>query len=338
MRVEITLLVGALGIHYARGHGTQMYNPTPWQATSDCSWAAPGYKRYFCMENPGYYDFDLKVPTNCTGNCHVAVADGKITIGDPAFSTNYTTAPGQKPTIPEEMFDAWLPEWRRKTWTGAGEFRLNPWNAPGSAPVYGNGCGVNGGNPDGCTGGGEDLGQCCGKPGVSWDCGGYSGGKSAVEHYQDGLFGEPQVTTWTRGRNAHVYWTSDAYARGGYAYRLCRVPDGQYWKVTEECFQQGHLNFAGKTSYIYWKPYWNFFHGGWIPVDLITTKIGTTPEGSEWAKINLPNEPSIGDMWAFNDVVKVPKSLTPGDYVLSFRWDCLESPQIYSACANIKIE
>ena len=44
---------------------------------------------------------------------------------------------------------------------------------------------------------GEVLGQCCGKP-FTGDCGGYSGGKSAVEHYQDGLFGEPQVTTWTR--------------------------------------------------------------------------------------------------------------------------------------------
>ena len=30
---------------------------------------------------------------------------------------------------------------------------LNPWNAPGSATVFGNGCGVNGGNPDGCKNG-----------------------------------------------------------------------------------------------------------------------------------------------------------------------------------------
>ena len=33
--------------------------------------------------------------------------------------------------MPEEMFDDWLPEWRRVTWTGRGEFGLNPWNAPG---------------------------------------------------------------------------------------------------------------------------------------------------------------------------------------------------------------
>ena len=97
-----------------------MYNPTPWQATSDCS-----------SPNPGDCHWDLKVDTSCTGNCHGAVADGKITIGETAFSTNYTMAPGLEPTLPEEMFDDWLPEWRRVTWTGRGEFGLNPWNAPG---------------------------------------------------------------------------------------------------------------------------------------------------------------------------------------------------------------
>merc|ERR1712187_181941 len=80
------------------------------------------------------------------------------------------------------------------------------------------------------------------------------------------------------------------------------------------------------------------FKWGWIPVELITTRTGTTPEGSQWAKINLPKEADTGDVWAFKDLVEVPERLLPGDYVLSFRWDCLESPQIWSACANIKIE
>jgi len=339
MRVVITLLVGALAVHYARGHG-QMYNPTPWQATSDCS-----------SQSPFDCHWDLTVDTTCNlgspqgdGNgCHGYVVNEsrpKLQIRENSFSTNWTMVPGQEATLPEEMFDAWVPEWERKTWFGPGEFGLNPWNSPGSAPIYGNGCGVDGGNPDGCTGGGEVLGQCCGKPGTG-DCGGYSGGKSALEHYEDGLFGEPTVTTWTRGEPAEVYWSTNSYHRGGYAYRLCHVPNGQYTKVTEECFQQGHLNFAGKTSWIYWDPWISkpeFFKYGWIPVDLITTKTGTTPEGSEWAKINLPKEPTNGDYWLFKDLVEVPKSLLPGDYVLSFRWDCLSSPQIWSACANIKIQ
>ena len=72
-------------------------------------------------------------------------------------------------------------------------------------------------------------------------------------------------------------------------------------------------------------------------MELKTTKIGTTPEGSEWAKVNLPNKPSGGAGWAFKDLVEVPTTIAPGDYVLSFRWDCLGSPQIWNACANIKI-
>ena len=46
-----------------------------------------------------------------------------------------------------------------------GEERYNPWSQPGTAPVYGGGCGANGGNPNGCNGDNEDsapFGTCCG--------------------------------------------------------------------------------------------------------------------------------------------------------------------------------
>ena len=55
-----------------------------------------------------------------------------------------------------------------------------------------------------------------------------------------------QAGFYAVGEAAEMYWVSNAYHRGGYPYRLCQVPDGQYWKVTEECFQQGHLNFSGR--------------------------------------------------------------------------------------------
>ena len=73
-------------------------------------------------------------------------------------------------------------------------------------------------------------------------------------------------------------------------------------------------------------------------MELKTTMIGTTPEGSEWAKVNLPKDRDARDLWAFKDLVEVPTTLAPGDYILSFRWDCLDGPQIWNACANIKIE
>merc|ERR1712000_215457 len=36
------------------------------------------------------------------------------------------------------------------------------------------------------------------------------------------------------------------------------------------------------------------------------------------------------------DLVKVP-DVPPGDYVFSFRWDCEQTPQIWSQCADVRI-
>ena len=53
-----------------------------------------------------------------------------------------------------------------RTWVRVeGEKRYNPWAQPGTAPIYGEGCGLNGGNPNGCQGDYEDsnpFGTCCG--------------------------------------------------------------------------------------------------------------------------------------------------------------------------------
>ena len=35
------------------------------------------------------------------------------------------------------------------------------------------------------------------------------------------------------------------------------------------------------------------------------------------------------------DKVEVPKDLETGDYVLSFRWDCEQTPQIWNTCADV---
>ena len=37
------------------------------------------------------------------------------------------------------------------------------------------------------------------------------------------------------------------------------------------------------------------------------------------------------------DLVEVPETLEPGEYVLSFRWDSQQTPQVWNSCANIKI-
>ena len=54
--------------------------------------------------------------------------------------------------------------------------------------------------------------------------------------------------------------------------------------------------------------------------------------------MNLPKKPDKrGDSWAWKDLVEVPESLEPGEYVLSFRWDSQQTPQVWNACANIEI-
>jgi predicted carbohydrate-binding protein with CBM5 and CBM33 domain len=37
------------------------------------------------------------------------------------------------------------------------------------------------------------------------------------------------------------------------------------------------------------------------------------------------------------DLVQIPTDLPLGDYVLSFRWDCEQTPQIWTNCADIEI-
>ena len=65
---------------------------------------------------------------------------------------------------------------------------------------------------------GNLYGNCCGK-----NCGGYEGGKPALEYAANGEFDNAPVTEWVRGQPAEVYWQQTAEHRGGYAYRLCKV-------------------------------------------------------------------------------------------------------------------
>lgn len=290
-----------------------MYFPNPWWATSECT---PDMSPDDCKF--GHF----KLSSGCTGSCSGST-------GLVAWFTNYTVV--QEATLPEEFFDNSA---RRKTKVG-----LHPWNSPGSAPTYGNGCGANGGNPNGCIGTDNVFGRCCGgkmKKG-KWiiGCGGYVGGKSALSHYKEGFFGTPKVTTWKRGTNQEVYWESTAWHRGGYAYRLCKVKNGKIWEVTEKCFQNGHLKFAGDTTWTYYGSRGESFNpDNFEAKPIVKTNIGTYPEGSEWAKVNIP---SFKTTWAFKDLVEVPENLEPGEYVLSFRWDCQQSPQVWNSCANIQI-
>ena len=120
-----------------------MYSPSPWWATSDCH---PNEEKFTACE------FKLQTPRpepRCfknekTNGCNRSG-------GRNAWFTNFTRVP--EVTIGEEFIDGGL---KGDEVTG-----YNPWTSPGAAPVHGNGCGLNGGNPDGCDGEGEES-SCSG--------------------------------------------------------------------------------------------------------------------------------------------------------------------------------
>ena len=131
------------------------------------------------------------------------------------------------------------------------------------------------------------------------------------------------------------------------AFRFCRynvhINQQEFFlgfglKKVLQNYKYNRISYLGTTTWIYWQPNNQYFNpSGWLPIDLVTTKIGTNPRGSEWAKVNLPKIPDRDDEWAFKDLVEVPESLEPGEYVLSFRWDCQHTSQVWNACANIEI-
>ena len=41
--------------------------------------------------------------------------------------------------------------------------------------------------------------------------------------------------------------------------------------------------------------------------------------------------------FAIYDTVRVPADLAPGEYVLGFRWDCEQTPQVWTTCSSIRV-
>jgi len=328
------------------GHGNMFY-PPPWHDVGSASLDDPDFgpnsdTNVLSNLKRGYRGIGYPQPeTMCRGRqpkCSAARIKG----GPNDWFTNYTFISGE-PTLPWNMYDTWssnkkVAEIKRKGY---------PWTSPGSAPTYGEGCGANGGNPHGCQDSRHssvDLrpyGSCCAQE-VD-NCGGYNFGKSAMDHAAEGLFDGAAVTTWNRGSTAEVVWAIQAHHMGGYSYRLCKVPAGGISKVTEQCFRDGHLSFSGDDTWIWEKKKRDSRRNKrmkWRRQKAIRTRNGTTPSGSQWAKVDLPSPPTPLNgkrLVAFRDYVQVPASLEPGHYILSFRWDAQNSPQVWNSCANINI-
>jgi len=247
--------------------------------------------------------------------------------------------------------------------------KYNPWRAPGFPPVA-DPCGIITGNQPG-----EHV-DGAPKPGTR--------GSSLPAM---------QGPKWAAGSQQEVSWSLYANHGGGYSYRLCPKSSA----LTEECFQQHHLQFVGDKSWIQWA---GKDESNRTAIDATRVSEGTNPPGSQWTKNPIPAcagdvggssshhipfldncnkaqfEPPLQDivpadkhfkkplpgiygfgvgavgpvlsaeqfqywtdLFSFNiiDRVQIPADLAPGDYVLSFRWDCEQTPQIWNNCADVTI-
>jgi len=228
-------------------------------------------------------------------------------------------------------------------------YYYSPWRRPGSAPVIDT-CG---------TAGGRIPGQ---------GAGGYGAQYQNTSHVKIGDLGSrlphmPSGTIWAAGSVVEVAWVLQANHGGGYSYRLCPLES----KLDEDCFQKMPLKFVGQSALR-----WGGAGGRKTNFNATYVTEGTSPEGSMWAMNPVPRawrnddgtwakksnhaqtgigfqpfckeEPGYGctGMWGpYNmeivDKVEIPADLTPGYYVLGWRWDCEESNQIWSSCSDISV-
>jgi len=300
------VLLAALGLVFlasnVSGHGSMIY-PNIWQD----------------FERRGLNDQRNPSSIGC-GSIGLGKKKGCLT----QWFTNNTVIPGES-VIPEEFMVG-----KRK------KHPKYPWNAPGTAPTLGGGCGVAGGNPDGCppAGGKDDrpFGSPCGGYlegiGTPGGAGGYIKGKPATSF----SFPNATTTTWKIGSSQKVAWFSKAHHAGGYSYRLCKLgPKGKTGRLTEECFQKNVLDFIG--NYVWTKEWPVTDDTPWVKTRALRTREGTFPMGSQWTRVPFPGRKTHTMM----DKVLVSTDLTPGEYVLSFRWDSERTPQVWNGCANIEL-
>lgn len=247
---------------------------------------------------------------------------------------------------------------------GLGLFASNPWRSPGKAPVL---------SPCGMAGGGPTYHP--------------SNGAEAPIGFKQGFDGRnlpamPGVeTTWQAGSVQEVAWAIHANHGGGYAYRLCPLDSD----LSEDCFQQHHLEFASEQSWIQY----GSDKSNRSVIDAPVLSTGTFPAGSQWKKNPIPAcgdltggvsgdkvcvyppqfKPPLPGLYGYGegacavldnsggnkcdeatqkrvreqfkfsifDTVKIPSNIPSGKYVLSFRWDCEQTPQIWAQCADITI-
>mmetsp|Transcript_110706 Transcript_110706/g.220087 ORF Transcript_110706/g.220087 Transcript_110706/m.220087 type:complete len:377 (-) Transcript_110706:63-1193(-) len=286
----------------------------------------------------------------CTIHCDKC--DGK--------TARFGSTCGNEKTAKATICDPNLRTLNRKAICGSNEdkYYFSPWRAPGSAPVF-DSCGMAGGSP-----------WAQGAPG--WAPGGAASAGIRYKnttHAKQGDLGSKVLppalsgTIWTAGDLVEVSWTMRTNHGGGYQWRIAPVASN----LTEQVFQRTVLEPEGMSSLR-----WGGKSGKQLWFNATRISKGTIPAGSTWTMNPLPrvdatkypdamdafpapcydpNAPSDANVsvqglcsgWygpdnlEVVDTVRVPVDLTPGEYVVQWRWDCEESSQIWSNCADVTV-
>jgi len=140
------------------------------------------------------------------------------------------------------------------------------------------------------------------------------------------------TTEWQVGSVQDVVWASSGGHRGGYTYRLCKMPEGGRTAITEECFTKNVLEFA--TNFTMIKALNNAGEGTWEMFEQTDLREGTYPEGSVWRPVGKYLKSKLTMR---KDSVVVPSTLAPGDYVMGWRWDGSGGNQVWVSCASMRL-
>jgi len=308
---EATLLLGSV-LHLAQGHG-QMVIPYTWHDTERIGMSQVGVGCYRASLPPTDSDWP-----NIDGKKQCQVE----------WFTNNTHIPGS-PTIPDWMLSD------DDAGHGVDHVPNKPWYSPGSAEIF-SPCGTQGGNPNGCRDDpAEQFGDCCSYDAspTHYHCGGFAYGQDAEDF---STWPEAANTMWTAGSVQEVAWWVGTNHGGGYSYRICKVPAKGITGLTEDCFQRGQMDLVGETHFIKW-----IDNDVLEEVPALRTREGTFPIGAQWTKNPIDSTTETEQQlersgWVV-DSLQVPADLLPGDYVVSFRWDCQKTPQVWNVCAYVTI-
>lgn len=274
---------------------------------------------------------------------------------------NWTVIPG------EATLDPQLRTYRDEN----NYFEKNPWRSPGSAPVF-SPCGVGGGNPLGCPEGESySPGQYCPGGGYAfgpnaqdyefpdvmtteWKLGSvveaawaivanHGGGYSyrlckipeeGVSHITEECFkktsldfdGDFQWVQFGEDKNNRTQFNANRTREG-------TNPPGSQWTKNPIPACSGNSGDSHDLDGGFYDP--NCPKGTQFPSPG-DGLMGWGQSQDEEGHGDYPGQ-IVTFHWSIVDTLLVPSDLEPGEYVLSWRWDCEQSPQVWATCANVKI-